>query len=109
MEVFMDPVKFIIECDGRILFGLSTEDGGAHNFACEEHPNRILGPHPAVYTAEVIDPEIGPWTIFLTPNGWTIGDVKIMIALCPQCSDERYILPWDEICFRDNEFSGTYS
>lgn len=93
--------KLKVECDGRILYGLSAEEGGEQNFVCERHPDRILGPHPAVYTAEVRDPENGDWIIHLTPDGWTIGDCKIMIALCPDCSSKAYKLPWGEICFKE--------
>jgi hypothetical protein len=66
-------------------------DGSEEPFRCEAHPERELGVHPKVQegTAHEGD-ETPPWLIYVTPDGWTIGDEKILVALCPECTAAQW-------------------
>jgi len=65
-----------------------------HGFmlACEAHPDRKLGTSAMVRKGVVHDPG-GVWDIYVTDDGWTIGDMKVLIAICPECAAAYYRMP----------------
>lgn len=59
-------------------------------YVCETHPDRVLGTAPLVRAATAYTVDGQAWTLYLTDDGWAIGDEKIMAAICPECTERVY-------------------
>ena len=58
-------------------------------WACETHPDRITNADDARKVL-VIEPDGVIWDLLLTDDGFTIGDMKAPIGLCPECAAAVY-------------------
>lgn len=66
---------------------LPNDSAGA--FVCEQHPGRKTDSKDA-RVVQVIEPDGTSWPLYLTDDGFTIGDMKVLITLCPECVAGNY-------------------
>ena len=70
---------------------VALPNDGPEPFACESHPDRQTRCADA-RLVQVIEPDGTIWPLYLTDDGFTIGDMKVLITLCPECVAGNYTI-----------------
>lgn len=87
--------RIVVDATAPITEAADLKAEDCEIYVCESHPNRELGRMPSAHGCRLAkvypaDPNESEWDIYVTDSGWAIGDMKLMIAVCPECAAANY-------------------